>query len=632
MMSQHAAATDLLRALSQIRLRKAQALFYFLAGELNSFHRAEKIIDLFWQDSDAQRASSSYRQVIRHVRRDIGTDFALTLRTEVGQVCLEAPGRPVLRDEFRRAILSEEWDQPGADLIRDFLGYTTLLQGISNSFDSWLAITRSAYLATIREALDQRMARASTAESLRHPAEFALQIEPSNEAAVRILMNLDWQAGRSTRAIQRYDLLYSYLDEEFDQEPETETIELLAAIKLNPNGRPVPAENPQRRPEVSIAVSLLPQSDEIPAQMRSFGTVLFADLRMRMGRFREWRVLDDDGSEPAYVMVKLRPVWAMGQYQLYIDVQRSADRQLLWSEVIDRPDTDWESKVRMFLSNLAHALSVIVSDKSLADSGLGIYDRWLRAQSLLDAWSPATEQAALAMLDQITTEAPKFGPAHAELAGALNVRHLLQPGTRQTEEVKQSALHHAILAVSIDPLDTRAHRVLGWCYCHKQEFGLAEFHFEQALTLNPSNPLTLASSALGFSFCDNLPKAAALIEDARRNPTGMEPFHLIYLAVVDYLLGNFAKAAEQCRRGSGLMTTVGGWHSAALWKMGQHDQAIARLRQYFEEIRSKWQGNPNPPDAQIIDWFASCFPMRNQPALDDLRHTITTIATTDATA
>lgn len=617
----------LLKALSSIRMRKAQALLYFLAATPNSFHRAEKIIDLFWQDADPQRAGASYRQVIRHVRRDLPEDSGLNLRTEPGQVALDMAIPTTWREKIRRTVLDRDWDPAIADQMRQVLAYTTRLEGISGSFDSWLVITRSTLLAAIREGLDERLAAAGSTpqDDMRPMAEFAIELEPSNEAAVRILMRLDWQAGHATRAIERYDRLYAYLDAEFDQEPEAETIELLAAIKLTPSDKPGRKAMTNRRPEVSLAVQLEPSPGAIPADMRSFGAVLFSDLRLRMARFREWRVLDKGAAETPSVDVILRPVFALGRYHLYIDVQRVESSQLLWSEVIDTPEIDWEAKARLFLSNLANALSIAVSDRSLSDSGLAIYDRWLKAQALLDDWSPETERVALEMLEEITQEAPSFGPAHAELAGALNVRHVLQPGTMQTDDLKQRALHHAIIAVTIDPLDTRAHRVTAWCYCHKQEFGLADFHFEQALTLNRSNPLTLASCALGFAFAGNLDRTAELVAETRRNSAVMEPFHMVYLAVADFLLGNYALAAEQCGRGSGLMPTVGGWHSLALWKLGRMDEAVPRLRAYLNEIRGEWRGAPDPVDTDICDWFTACFPLRSDAARADLRNGINAI-------
>lgn len=616
------------KTLSAIRSRKAKALCFFLANDFNTSHRAEKVVDLLWQYSDAPRAAASYRQAVRQIRRDMPEDSGLELRTEIGQVELALKNPPsvkaTLKDFFRQTILSKTWDAEAAETIRELLGYTVGLEGISGSFDSWLAITRSTLFAAIRTALDELLAGAASSDlsALRLPAELAVELEPANEAATRLLMTLDWRSGHSTRAIERYDLLYKYLDEEFDQEPEHDTIELLAAIKLDPNAETVKPAPAIRRPEVSIAVTLNQTAEELPQDLRGFGSVLHSDLRMRMGRFREWHVLDDDARVPPTVTVTLRPVFALERYQIFVEVKTTGEGQLLWSEVVESPETDWESKARVLLANVASALSVVVSDRSLSDSGLAIYDRWLKAQTMLDSWTPETEGEALRMLEEITREAPNFGPAHAELAGALNVRHILLPGTQQTDEVKSRALYHADQAVSLDPLDTRAHRVLAWCYCHKHEFGLAEFHFEQALSLNPSNPLTLASSALGFAFSGNPDRAAHLVSEAQRHSVVMQPFHRIYIAMIRYLMQDYETAVSQFEQGEGVMPTISyGWHSLALWKLGRKDEAVEYFCDQMAEAQERWRGATPPDRDAIVDWFTTCFPLRSRKTYRDLRAT-----------
>lgn len=615
---------NLLALVSSLRLRRAQALLYYLLADSERVHRVEKVVDLFWQDSDEQRASASYRQVVRHIRRETGEHHELSLETGAGQIALHKDPPFSLQDELMSALTASPWDNAVAENIREVIGFTARLQGISGSFDSWLAITRATLLNVMQRALDQRLANGGATEDALRAAEFALDLEPANEVAVRFLMNADWQAGRSTRAIERYNRLYAHLGDEFDQEPEAETIDLLAAIKLNPVavGSRAPSD---RRPQVSLSVRLVPD-EASDRETTSFHTVLLADLRLRMGRFREWRVIDAAAPEQPQARIVLRPVSARGNQRLFVEVQSGIDGDLLWSEVIDQPDTEWEAKIRVLLANIANALSIVVSDRSLTDFGAAIYDRWLKAQALLDAWSPETEEEALRTLREITAESPRFGPAHAELAGALNVRHVLLPGTRQTEAVKHDALNHAVMAVSVDPLDTRAHRVLAWCYCHKGEFGLAAFHFDQALSLNRSSPLTLASCALGFAFAGDHAKASELVKEARRHAAVIEPFHLIYLAAADYLCGDYAMTADQCWRGSGLMPTVGGWHAAALWQLGDHDAAAERLAGYLDEITAAWCGPSRPTDRDILDWFVSIFPLRDGRVREQLRATLDEVA------
>lgn len=61
----------LLEVLDAVRLRKGRALLYFLMVDRARVHRTEKVTDLFWQDLDEQKASASYRQAVKHIRRAI---------------------------------------------------------------------------------------------------------------------------------------------------------------------------------------------------------------------------------------------------------------------------------------------------------------------------------------------------------------------------------------------------------------------------------------------------------------------------------------------------------------------------------------------------------------------------------
>lgn len=617
---------ELLRLLESLRLRKARALLYFLLADRAPVHRTEKVTDLFWQQSDDHKASASYRQAVKHIRRAMEEIPGLALDTSAGEIALRLPPGFVLAEALAAPLSGPGWDPEEAGRVRLLIDQTVQLEGTSASFDSWLAITRANLLAAVRQVLDRRLAELGHGqpEAQRALAEFATALEPSNEAATRLLMRLDWQAGHATRAIERYNTLYAHLDEAFDQEPEAETVELLAAIKLDPAGGARHAQTREPVPQVGLSVTLLPVDGEAQAQ-HALINVLFSDLRMRMARFREWSIIEE-GPEPAQIRVTLQAFHVMDSLRLFVEVKRGAGGQLVWSEWVEQPQTDWERKVRILMSNIANALSVVVSDRALADSGSGIYDSWLKAQALLDRWSPETEAEALAILRQITEDAPRFGAAHAELAGALNVRHVLLPGTFQTEELKRDAMHHAIVAVSADPLDTRAHRVLAWCFCHLGYFDLAEFHFDQALNLNRNSPLTLASCALGFAFAGDLDKAGALAAEARSHAEVMEPFHQIYLAAVDYLRGDHASAARQCEGRGGLMPTVGGWHSAALWKLGRQEDAARRYAAYLAELSRQWHGPPEAADDQLLDWFLSVFPLRREDWRQDLRQTMEQIA------
>lgn len=607
----------LVSAIRSMRLRKARALMFYLLVEHPHSHRTDKLMDLFWQDAERDKAFASFRQVARHIRVALTPWPGVQLDSLPGGIALRLPkaGHVLERvlDEVKARLTEPEPDTN----LRAVLEIVEEIQGISGSFDSWLAITKTRLVQGLQQRLDACLATPALA---RPAAELALRIEPAHEPAVRWLMRHDWQNGHATRAVERYNALYAHLDAEFDQEPEPETIALLAAIKMQPDaGRQALAAEPAVQMSITVDLTKNPNLGPGPA---SLAAVLCADLRLRLGRFREWRVIEQTGQTAVDLHLILAAHEIGPEFRLFVELRKPGDGHLLWSDCITNPSQNWESKARTMITGIANALSVVVAERSLSDRSADIYDRWLRSQVLLDTWSPANEGAALGLLQDITREAPRFGPAHAELAGALNVRHVLLPGTRQTEDIKELALHHAIEAVSIDPLDTRAHRVLAWCYCHKHEFGLAEFHFDQALALNRANTLTMVSAALGFAFADALARAAALAAEVRQHQAGQEPFHAIYLAVTDYLSGDFDRAEAGLAQGTGLMTTVGGWHAAALCKLGRHDVARQRLQTWLDEISPQWRGAGDVTAPAVLDWFTAIFPLRQDRVRDDLGATL----------
>lgn len=232
------------------------------------------------------------------------------------------------------------------------------LQGISATFDSWLAIAQSALAGALRNGLDHIMASAGAdAQAAIGAAELALRIEPSNAVALRFLMRHHWRA----RAIALYDAAYCHLDAVFDHEPAPETMSLVAAIKLDPDGGAAQPSAPLPPPRPRIAVALGPDSPP-PSAPPGMAAVPGADLRRRLCRFREWQVVDDAGDGDVVLRARLLAMGA--QPVLSVELVRPGTGRLLWAEMIESPDEGWGDKLRRLLIHLAAALSVAISARA----------------------------------------------------------------------------------------------------------------------------------------------------------------------------------------------------------------------------------------------------------------------------
>ncbi len=592
---------------------------FFLLHAPEQDHRSEKIADVFWRDYPHEKAMASLRQTIRQIRLLLSEFEGVALETRRGHLGLICDDKTPVDSQISAVLSSPPW----ADEVEQELGHYhqefELLLGISDAFDSWLSIRKAQAMQAIAQALEGHYLAPEHEAHATQAAKLAQMLEPANEVATRHLMRHFWASQQPNRAIEIYNTLFEHLDQNYDQEPEPATIDLLASIKL---GEPLPQRKApiEKPPQIQVQMQ---NEASLPPEEQSLLNVLYLDLRMRLSRFREWGIADGDGVEGVDLVVKIQLLPQMAGTPLHIEISNPDTKTLLWAEMITAPQENWDEKVRTQLGNIADALSIGAGGNQAPTQEARVYDRWLRSQVLIDRWSPETEGEAIDMLRDITIDAPRFGPAHAELAGALNVRHILLPGTRQTEAEKQRALHHALEAISLDPLDTRAHRVLGWCYCHKAEFELAEFHFEQAMHLNSSNSLTLASCALGFAFAGRLEPAQEICERMLTAPGAMQPFHLVYMAAVSYLAGDYKRTSAQCVQAGGAMTTAsGGWHAAALFQLGQKDEAHDCVTNFIEVVKKQWSLPASPTDGEVLDWLTACFPLREESVREALRHTL----------
>ena len=601
-----------------VRFRKARALLFFLLHAPEQDHRGEKIADVFWRDYTHVKAMASLRQTIRQIRLLLSNVEGITLETRRGHLGLRCADKAPVDSQLCTLLANPPWPEEIESELGHYQQEFELLLGISDAFDSWLSIRKAQAIQSIASELEAHYEDGGSGYQAVQAAKLAQVVEPANEVATRFLMRHYWASQQPNRAIDFYNALFDHLDQNFDQDPEPETIDLLASIKL---GEPLPAKAPasDKPPKIMVQAH---NAEALAAEDQSLLNVLHLDLRMRLSRFREWAIADGDAADEVDLVVKIQILPNMPGAPLHIEISNPEDNNLIWAEMIPFPQENWDEKVRTQLGNIANALSLGVGTSHAPSQEARIYDRWLRSQVLMDMWSPETEGPAIKMLSDITVDAPRFGPAHAELAGALNVRHILLPGTVQTEAEKQRALHHALEAITLDPLDTRAHRVLGWCYCHKSEFELAEFHFEQAMHLNSSNSLTLASSALGFAFANRLKPAQEICDRMLRAPGAMQPFHLVYLAAVNYLSGDYENTAKQCAQAGDIMTTAGGWHAAALYKLGRKAEAQRRIKGYINFVKNQWSLPTPPSDGEVLDWYTACFPLKDAKISRALRETV----------
>jgi DNA-binding SARP family transcriptional activator/TolB-like protein len=209
--------------------KRLALLGYLAAASPQGFHRKDKLLALFWPESDQERARASLRQVVLYLRRSLGEDLLASRGDEIGLneerlwcdvAAFEtaiAAGRHAEALELYRGDLLDGFHLPDAP-----------------EFERWLEDDRARLRA---QAASAAWALAEQAEDAGAPAEAvpwarrAVALCPEDEAAFRRLLALLGRTGDRAGALRAHEEFAARLAQEFGVQPSAETQALVRALR-----------------------------------------------------------------------------------------------------------------------------------------------------------------------------------------------------------------------------------------------------------------------------------------------------------------------------------------------------------------------------------------------------------------
>jgi len=218
------------------RARKTRALLAYLCLAQGERVSRSRLIGLFWERSADAQARMSLRQslselnsvVNRHVPGlvEIGRD---SVRLDVGKCWVDALA--ILGASADPTADSSNLVQPYSErLLEDF-------DGITPSFDHWLAAERSHFEDRVRKILEtevDRLIEQNAKPEIRAAAARRLiNFEPTHEGAARHLMTAFAQMGDRAQAIREFERCRQALQTVLDLPPSKETTALYEAIRTD---------------------------------------------------------------------------------------------------------------------------------------------------------------------------------------------------------------------------------------------------------------------------------------------------------------------------------------------------------------------------------------------------------------
>lgn len=638
--------------------KKSRALLGYLAIEERRESR-ERLVGLFWSESEEGRARGSLRQCLHEIREKFHA---------VSFEGLEAGKQFVSLDRVR--IHLDIWDL--LSQATKGLAHPRLLEGddvseriladvdsVDPVFHTWIVAKRQSFRATLTRDLEAALRASAPGDDAGEKCATALlNLDRTHEEACRFLMRARAARGDVGGALNVYNALWEVLDREHDVEPSEQTQRLVAQIKM---AQPLAGAEPAAKPTAPPpdAAPALPEDIRPPAPraagpgdtklvvsvaafdvsgarkdqhylVHGFRRELIASLV----RFREWMVCDQ-GSGVGDQQLPSGPVSEFvieaSAFQdeeglrLVLMLRDVATKAYLWSERLQISMAKWLDAQQTVVRRLAAAVNVHLSAGRLASHGktrakdLKAYDLWLQGQALVLSFLPTDWHRAVELFQEVIATTPDFAPAYSSLAQLHNTIHYAHPGVFRSVQRVDQALEYARTATRLDPVDSRGQLCLGWAYALSGNFELGAVHHAIAEELNDNDPWTLLSAGLGFAFGGDIDRARQLARRALHLTLNPNPIHWRYQAIIRFMDRDYEGCVAAAQLADPVVPNALGWKASALHHLGRDDAAKAELANFYEIVGGRWFGNDAPDRRIMTRWFLHAFPIRHREDWERLR-------------
>ena len=623
-----------------LRSRKARAALAYVALGESRRETRERLVGLLWSGSSEARARGLLTPLLRDLRASLETARCAGVHFGSHEIGLDPDAIHV--DVFEVLKAAEAGEAHPLLLERRNLLDELLvgLESVDPAFRVWLIAKRNSLRDRLLFALENAMAAkqpGSPAES--RLAMALINLDPTHEDACRRLMQARVSAGDAAGALRLYRSLADVLARDYEMEPAAATRALAADIRSgNASRAPLPSNvtvSPTSKGAARLAISLPPATmHDVSPEKSHLVTGFRQHLIASLVRFREWQVTDaptGDLSMDETHRVANRYELQMNVHQsgpalhVLLMLKEAGDSHYVWSDGFELKLENWFESQRQMVQRIALALNVNLSAERLRrlsdDPGisLGIYDRWLRSQTLIRTFGLEHWKRAASEFLEILEAAPNFVPAYCGLADMHNTEHIVYPGRMRTRERERKAIEFARKAVELDPSNMNAHRSLAWAHVMAHQHTQAALSIQTAFELNPADPWTHFSAALLFAFCGKSDRSAELVQLARDMALVPSKMHWAYLVDVHFLSGDYRAAVEASDQALDYHRTVRAWRAAALGQLGDTKAAAAEATTFLGQVRQHWFGADPPTDEAIARWMLHLYPIARREDWERLR-------------
>lgn len=556
----HADGTEI-----SLTARKGEALVAYLALNQLQRHTREKLAALLWGDRFEEQARHSLRQTVLAIRKALTDDDASMVISEGEFLLLDGEAIEVDALEFHKLV--REGSQASLTCAIEF--YTgELLEGMTTraaNFDDWLLSERVRYrdMATnalttlMRQQMEQNESEAAFAA-----AQKLLSIDPSNEDAHRLLMQLYDASGRRSAALRQYKSYVDTLRNEFDAEPDPQMVRLHAEIQARDKQRGSHQDSvlqgdttAQTVPDVDQDNLSLPLPEKPSIVVVPFKDLTKDDSQQGLAYAITEGIatalsmvpvltVSSPGSTPAFMGQDIQSYAPLkqrdNQYILEGSVQSFSDQvristrltdvhsgNLVWGERFDRVIDDvfaLQDEITLHIvASLEVKLTESEHDQIFLSPGTKNLQAWLLVGQGVQLLQSLTRENTSRAQDYFDN-AILLDPTYARAWGGLAWTHFIEAWSRWSDTPAESLVRAAELAekaLDLEPERPRTYSLLGIIRLAEGNHRDAVALGEKAIELNPNGAEVAAFFALTLTYAGDPERSISLANRA----IYLNPYH-----------------------------------------------------------------------------------------------------------
>jgi TolB-like protein/class 3 adenylate cyclase/Flp pilus assembly protein TadD len=258
----------------------------------------------------------------------------------------------------------------------------------------------------------------------------------------------------------------------------------------------------------------------------------------------------------------------------------------VWAERYDRDLDDLFAVQDQVARQIVSTLVGRIQDDRLQHilrkptSSLAAYDCLLRGLAHFRGYEENDNQKAYDLFKRATELDPNYALAYANLANAYLA---LNGNASASPEVLETAFAMASHAFALDPQEGHVHRIFALVWLYRRDYDAAERHYRRAVELNPNDADRIMALGYLLTLRGKFDEALAYMEEAVR----LNPFQPIWYcsrrAVLFYSLKRYAEAAQEFKQ----IPNPGAWSrtrlAACYGQLGRKAEAEAQIAAALRE-------------------------------------------------